>query len=180
MAVKRQSYFFSHDDEVEFSKKLLKAFPQLLFRDGDRWSVGGEPLYKETIQDCKSSGIYLWNPSLFPAVPSKQIDGKMFGAITRYVIQYDRCPIKDKTIDWRQMTASFDSASPAEKQFTDKVFRIMKSMNSTKLRAICAVSALPITEKVSSFVVGAGAAVLVKNGLNLSSAIGVRLEIAAL
>lgn len=177
MAFKRQSYFFSPQDDAEFSRLLRAAYPQLRFRDGQSWNAQDEVPYRDGIESCDSGLAYIWNPAIFPEVPCKLINGQMQGASTGYVIQFGRCRIKDGRIGWGQMAASFDAASSVEKQYMEKVFRILKKLNANSIRVVDASSGDLINPKATGFVLGRGAATLVRDGYALAHAIGTRLEI---
>ncbi|GAB3097670.1 hypothetical protein GCM10027159_18160 [Lysobacter terrae] len=89
MTFKRLNFYMSPADEREFSSRLASSFPDIRFRDGDRWRAGENPL-RESIDQCASGTAYIWNPELFPSVPTIESEGWVEGAKTRYVIQLMR------------------------------------------------------------------------------------------
>jgi hypothetical protein len=174
---KRRSYFFAPADCAEFSTLLTDAFPGIRFRDGQRWDPGAPAPYKDSIESCHANTVYIWNPEVFAEVPAAVRDGMMQGASTRWVIQFSRCRITDSSIDWSQASASFDPQSEIETRYTRKVFRLLEKMNAAALRAVDTTSGAVINPRVSSFVVGAAAAELVRGGVSLAAPAGTRFEL---
>lgn len=177
MAFKRMNFFFSPADEQAFSSRLSDAYPDIRFRDGDRWRVGANP-FRASIDQCESLAAYLWEPGLFPTVPTRETGEWVEGAKTRQVIQFTRSAEVNNALRIGQMAASYDPGSSPEKQFVQRVFRILKSFGARKIQAIEVSSGRALGPPTGAIVVGPSCAALVESGAVLSAPVGVRWELA--
>src|SRR5882724_10617892 len=94
-AKKYSPLFFSSEDEQYFENKVKTIQPSLCFLDDCLWT-GTIPPTKQSLSECNSRIVYLWDQDACPELPFRiQEDGRARGPTSGVVIQFVRCVLQD-------------------------------------------------------------------------------------
>ncbi len=120
-------------DELEFSKELRKAVPQIRFIDDNVWD-SPQPSVAETIAACKTHFAFIWNPFVMQELPSvRRGDGRYEGPNAGPVIQYVRSLKSDGLLRSGSIAAGVDDADDNMLRFANLVWRVLRKVASPSL-----------------------------------------------
>lgn len=145
---------------------LIDRLPNIRFIDGARWPSEVPPT-KNSIDECSSSLVYLWNEVDFPVLPNLKKAMFYQGPTSGVVIQYDRCGFRDNRLSSGSLNVGF--SDPVMGRFSEAVWCVAKGLGSAKLMCIDPQSKVVKKRGIGVFVVGHGAVDLARNGCDLVS-----------
>jgi len=159
--------FLAPLDEVRFEEELRRVNPHIQVIEGSVWRDDG-PNVKESIKDCTASVIFLWNSELYPQLPSiVRKDGRRQGPTSGVVIQFIRSTIKDGLLLSGDLGIGISKEDVPMQAFCKNVWRILRSLNFSKLNCIDKTTGDVKTANIDDYIVGEGAVELSNSGMLL-------------
>ncbi len=126
-------------DEERWSKKILESFPRAVFIDGARWPSMHPPT-KNSISDCSSNWVYVWNPDIYPTLPVERLsDGFFRGPHAGMVIHFMRAQVRDKEMRSGDLAIGVSLDLPENEmmvRFARSVLRSLKEVTSKRANQI--------------------------------------------
>jgi hypothetical protein len=166
-ARKYSPVFLAADDETLLTNKLKKYLANIRFIDGDVWESSAPPL-RDSIGDCTSRIIFLWDPDAWPKLPSSpRIDGTYSGPTSGVVIQFARCARRDRFLLSGDLGIGYDRNEAKMVQFVRRAWRALSSLNSCSLSSVDPVTRDTTLTAIKEYVVGPHARAQCQQGLLL-------------
>lgn len=151
----------TNKDEEAFSYEIKKVFPATLFIDDMAWKTEIPPV-KESITDCKSQFVYIWNKDIYPEIKGIiRKDGKYQGPQSGIVIQLIRSKFKDNFLLSGYLSVGISIERPNKDKMIDFVKKIWKILKKTAPKKVAVVNLETheiINDKVQMLAVGEDAA----------------------
>ncbi|MDP3857568.1 MAG: hypothetical protein Q8Q73_07390 [Stagnimonas sp.] len=142
-------FFFLEEDEVALSASLAGVLPSLRFLDDNRWESDA-PVWRDTIEDCRSRFVFLWDSAKLTHLPTAMVSGKLQGPSSGVVIQFMRSKVVDGALLSGQMGVSY--SEPWVGTFWRTVLREAKRLSAAKLQTECSDASV-----IATYLVGDGA-----------------------
>lgn len=127
---KQVQIIMNNEDEKNFSKLLIEAYPKIVFLDHHLWPEG-KPMFANSIDECTSSYCYIWNKefgvNLYTSIRS---NGWMYGAPEGVVIQFQRSNMREGNILLSGRIA-VDDVDIIQRKYINNVFMLAKKVCET-------------------------------------------------
>lgn len=126
--------FMTRADETELSSLLERAIPDIRFVDGQPWP-GAEPPVVDSIASCREASVYLWSPTVSPALPATPNAGRGFrGPNSGVVIQLERSSIDGVELLSGSLGAGW--SAPSMGAFVDAVWDVVRRLTRGRIVAL--------------------------------------------
>jgi hypothetical protein len=157
---KQNGLFMTAEDERAFSELLRADFPDVLMLDDNVWESPSPPGF-ESIHQCTSSHVYLWNKAIFPELRGqRRKDGKWQGPASGIVIQFSRCRFQHNLLISGRLAVGLNDGTghfEAMKAFVQTVWSIAARYCTKALVAVDPDSRDIINPNVRSYFIGPSA-----------------------
>ena len=155
---KQLKLFLVPEDEGEFSWALRKVRKGIAFVDGSVWA-GPEPERAQSIQECRSRLVYLWDRDLISPLPTvRRSDGRLEGPISGVVVQFERSQLRGELLlsgSAAAGTGGMDDALELEvRDFIGDVWKVLKEVAPARLDAVNPETGTVINPAVPNFRAG--------------------------
>jgi len=164
---KSQCIFLSKIDEQLFETQLRLCFEEIMFIDGVRWQSPTPPA-KNTISDCSSPIVYLWDRKLVPTLPFKQLEsGLIQGPSSGVVIQLIRSRLREGILESGDIGIGYDASDKGIAHFVAGVWKILRKLNTASLDYVNRTTNEILETNITNYIVGGDAKKLAAKGIIL-------------
>lgn len=155
---KQMQLFLVPGDEFEISATLKKVRPSIVFVNDNVWD-GPQPATAESIVDCSSRLVYLWDSSICQTLPVFQRkDGRLEGPVSGVVVQFVRSQMQARLLLSGRLaagTSGLDAGvEKAMQSFVTDIWKVVKNTTLDILRAVDPGTGEVVRERVSEYRVG--------------------------
>jgi len=127
---KSEHVLFAAEDEGEWSKQIVRAFPSTVFIDGYKWTTR-EPPTKLSISECGSNSVYIWNREIYPTLPvEKLVDETFRGPQAGMVIQFMRPTIQGSTLRSGDLGIGITLERPENEKMIEFAKTVLKQLHA--------------------------------------------------
>jgi len=130
---KSNHILMTRKDEEVFSREIVCQFPSVVFIDDMIWKTAIAPA-RESITECKSKFVYLWNQEVYPMLAGIQrADGRFQGPQSGIVIQFVRPTLKEDVLLSGVISVGFQVTDNEMGTFVKGVWKILYRLTHNKL-----------------------------------------------
>ena len=116
------------EDENALSHALRAMRSSIRFVDDSVWLSASPPAY-DSIGDCSSPCVFIWDTAMFPELPSrKRPDGRFDGPISGVVFQFCRSQIEENVLLSGRLAIGMEDSREEVRHLVRTVFGTLKEL----------------------------------------------------
>lgn len=129
------------EDEIELSHAIQREFPGVVFLDETKWVDPETPPVRASILECgRIAGM--WNREVYPTIHGHRRENGRVDGPELEVVQWVRSLVREPGVlhSGRWAYSLPESAAPAMFTFVDRIWRILFSKTTNRMRRASAVN----------------------------------------